>query len=74
MEKLSELREDTMLTVQIGNGDINVMSKKDFMNSSEYLDREPDLQREDYPEVTIGVPQVADFSFKMKCTKIGKPM
>ncbi|WP_333792024.1 hypothetical protein [Muricomes intestini] len=74
MEKLSELREDTMLTVQIGNGDINVMSKKDFMNSSEYLDREPDLQREDYPEVTIGVPQVADFSFEYALECAGDEM
>lgn len=64
MEKLSELSEDTMLTVQIGNGDINVMSKKDFLNSSEYLERGPDVQIEDYPQVTIGVPQVAEFSFE----------
>jgi len=40
MIKLSELSNDTMICLD--NGDISVMSKEEFINSSYYIDRDTD--------------------------------
>lgn len=63
MKKLSELNNDTMLTVQHRhNGDFSVMSKEDFLDSSYFLD----YPVEPFPVVTVAettVPRVDLESF-----------
>lgn len=55
MPKLSELANDTMLC--IGNGDLRVMDKSDFLESAEFLD----YPIEPFPEVTVAVPEIKTF-------------
>lgn len=58
MKKLSELSNDTLLTVkQRLGGDFSVMSKKGFLDSYYFLD----YQTEPFPNITIAEPFYAKF-------------
>lgn len=59
MKKLSELPNDAMLCIEHRNdGDIEAMSKEDFLDSAYYLD----YPAEPYPIVTVAESQTQMFS------------
>ena len=59
MIKLSELPQDTMLTVESNHsGEIFIMTKEDFLNSSYFLD----YPVEPFPKVTVADKTVVKFS------------
>lgn len=61
MKKLSELSDEIMLCVESRyDGDIEVMSKKDFLDSSYYLD----FPAEPFPKVTIGDRSTKQFDLQ----------
>lgn len=64
MKNLSEIRNDTMLTVQTRDwSEFEVMSKQDFIESDTYVNR-PYIEDSNYPEVTIAVKSVAKFDLE----------
>lgn len=67
MKNLSELSDDILLTVAHRNdGDFEVMSKEEFLNSSYFLDMDKDYT----PEVTIADAEVKKMNDQVLCEMI----
>lgn len=67
MKNLSELSNDILLTVAHRNdGDFEVMSKEDFLNSSYFLDMDKDYT----PEVTIADVEIKKMNDQVLCEMI----
>jgi len=64
MKKLSEINNETMLTVQTKEwSEFEVMSKQDFIESDTYVNR-PYIEDSNYPEVTVAVKSIAKFNLE----------
>jgi len=72
MKKLSEISNDTMLTVKCDDGDFEAMEKVFFLDGSYYLDRHSEMS--EYPQVTIAEPIQAIFDWKSTIEELGTEM
>jgi hypothetical protein len=62
--KLSDVNDSTKLCVSnMGDGDIAVMTKLDFLDSSQFLDMDKN-DKETIPDISIAEPMTANFSFE----------